>query len=151
MRTSRLWRLAAACRPSLHITLVTLTLLGHAVSTAAANREASGTVVDQFGQALPRAYVRLLDQRGSEITATFADQAGRFRLNASSTDCRIEASLTGFATASVPCGAQPARIVPALAPVRATVLVSAPRSKPPPDPAGASETTFTAHALAHSQ
>src|SRR2546422_4298099 len=127
MRTSRLWRLAAACRPSVHITLVTLTLLGHAVSTAAANREASGTVVDQFGQALPRAYVRLLDQRGSEITATFADQTGRFRLNASSTDCRIEASLTGFAAATVPCGAAPARLVLALAPAPGSGGVSATR------------------------
>ncbi|OLC84900.1 MAG: hypothetical protein AUH72_00575 [Acidobacteria bacterium 13_1_40CM_4_65_8] len=151
MRTSRLWRLAAACRPSLHITLVTLTLLGHAVSTAAADREASGTVVDQFGQALPRAYVRLLDQRGSEITATFADQTGRFRLNASSTDCRIEASLTGFATASVPCGAQPARIVLAVAPVRETVVVSATRTEAPADQVGASVTTFTADDLAHRQ
>src|SRR2546422_10421553 len=144
MRTSRLWRLAAACRPSLHITLVTLTLLGHAVSTAAADREASGTVVDQFGQALPRAYVRLLDQRGSEITATFADQTGRFRLNASSTDCRIEASLTGFAAAGAPRRAQPARIVLAVAPLRGTRVVSARRTQAPAHPAAPRGTSFSA-------
>ena len=123
-------------------------------STAAADREAAGTVVDQSGQALPRAYVRLLDQRGSDIAATFADEAGRFRLKASSTDCRIEASLTGFETASVPCGAQtavPIRIVLAVAPVRETIIVSATRTEAPADQVGASVTTFTADDLAHRQ
>src|SRR5262245_13043947 len=70
----------------------------------------SGIVVDQSGQALPRAYVRALDPASREIAAAFADEAGRFRLTLASADCRISASLTGFQTATAPCSSQPLRL-----------------------------------------
>jgi vitamin B12 transporter len=108
----------------------------------AADREVTGTVVDQSGQALPRAYVRLLDE--SDHAATFADEGGRFRVRTTTDDCRIEASLTGFQTAVAACGASPVRLVLALAPVHETVVVSATRTEAPADQVGASVTTFTA-------
>jgi outer membrane cobalamin receptor len=126
-----------------------LVLFGRAAPIAAADREVAGTVVDQSGQPLPRAYVRLLDQGGAELTATFADETGRFRLGAPNTDCKIEASLTGFEPASVGCATEPARIVLTVAPVRETVVVSATRTAAPAGQVGASVTTFTADDLLH--
>ncbi len=149
MRTSRLWRLAAACRRLVHHSVIALSLLGSVQPAYSADREAAGTVVDQSGQAVPRAYVRLLDRHGSELAATFADENGRFRVSASSTDCRIEASLTGFETSSVACATEPARIVLAVAPVRETVVVSATRTAAPAGQVGASVTTFTTDDLVH--
>src|SRR5262245_47218270 len=149
MHTSRLRRLAAASRLVLHSLVVALTLLSAVVSAGAADRDIAGIVVDQSGQPLPRAYVRVLEPGGTEIAATFADQTGRFRLNASTTDCRVEASLTGFETASVLCATEPARIVLPVAPVRETVVVSATRTEAPAGQVGVSVTTFTAEDITH--
>src|SRR5262245_3814371 len=149
MHTSRLRRLAAASRLVLHSLVVALTLLSAVVSAGAADRDIAGIVVDQSGQPLPRAYVRVLEPGGTEIAATFADQTGRFRLNASTTDCTIEASLTGFETASAACATEPARVVLGVAPVRETVVVSATRTAAPASQVGVSVTTFTADDLLH--
>src|SRR5262245_13282728 len=122
MHSSRLWRLAAACR---RFPVIVRVAAGRVARTTPAPDapDFAGTVVDQSGQALPRACVRLLDPGGSELAATFADETGRFRLSASSGGCRIEASLTGFETATVPCATEPARVVLGVAPVRETVVV----------------------------
>src|SRR5437773_1316064 len=155
MRTSsRLWRPVAARHPSLLMAFITLAVVGGALTAAAADRAVSGTVVDQSGQPLPRAYVRLLDARGAEIAAAFADETGRFGFNTRTDDCRIEASTTGFESAAVPCGAptsRAVRIVLGVAPVHETVIVSATRTEAPADQVGASVTTFTADDLAHRQ
>ena len=135
--------------------LSVIILIGRAVwlssrAASAADRELTGVVVDQSGQALPRAYVRLLD--GSpQSAATFADEAGRFRLRTGDGDCRIEASLTGFETAAVACGPTPVRIVLTVAPVHETIVVSATRTEAPADQVGASVTTFTAADLQRRQ
>ena len=56
MRTSRLWRLAMACRPSYVLTLVLVAAIPLFGRTP---RPLAGVVVDQPVEPLPRAYVRV--------------------------------------------------------------------------------------------
>jgi outer membrane receptor protein involved in Fe transport len=107
----------------------------------------AGVVVDQFGQPLPRAHVRAVDAASREQGSAFTDQAGRFRLNIPARDCRVTASSTGFEPATLPCNAQPLRIVLGVAPVRETVVVTATRTETPAGQSGASVTAFTAEDL----
>jgi len=116
----------------------------------------SGIVVDQSGQPVPRATVRVLDPAGAETSHTFADEAGRFRLT-SSGDCRVAASLTGFQPVTVPC-APPStastaalRLVLNVAPIQETVVVTATRTEAPAGQVGASVTAFTAEDLERRQ
>ena len=68
---------------------------GAATSASAAERVLAGTVVDQSGHAVPRAYVRVLDASGTEQRGVFADEAGRFALAATDAgDCRVPLSDT---------------------------------------------------------
>src|SRR5713101_3165958 len=97
MRFPRPWRLADACR------LVPTTLFFFGASASFASADVSGTVVDQSGRAVPRAYVRTLDNSGVESAGVFADEVGRFELETNVTSCRVEATLTGFEPASIPC------------------------------------------------
>ena len=77
---------------------------GAASSVSGADRRLAGTVVDQSGRAVPRAYVRVLDASGGGERGAFADEAGRFELTATdAAECRVEATLTGFQPAIVPC------------------------------------------------
>ena len=77
---------------------------GAASSVAGADRRLAGTVVDQSGRAVPRAYVGVLDASGGGERGAFADEAGRFELTATdAAECRVEATLTGFQPAIVPC------------------------------------------------
>src|SRR5438128_1449519 len=76
----------------------------------------TGTVVDQNGQPLPRAEVRVLDRTGAETSHVFADEMGRFRVATSSDDCRVAAALTGFQPASIPCAPSPLRLTLNVAP-----------------------------------
>jgi vitamin B12 transporter len=152
MHSSRLRRLAAACRHALGFFLVAVLTVVLAAPASAADHEVGGTVVDQSGQPLPRAYVRALDRSGHEIAGAFADEIGRFRLTSSVDDCRIDASLTGFETATAACaGAQPLRLVLAVAPIHETVVVTATRTEAPAELVGASVTAFTADDLARRQ
>ena len=153
MRTSRLWRPVVVRPTSLLIALLALVVGSSGLTAAAADRAISGAVVDQSGQPLPRAYVRLLDARGAEIAAAFADETGRFGFNRLSDDCRIEASMTGFEPAAVACAqtGRAVRIVLGVAPVHEIVIVSATRTEAPADQVGASVTTFTADDLSHRQ
>jgi vitamin B12 transporter len=145
----RLWRLAEARR------LVATTLLFFGVSAPFASADVSGTVVDQSGHAVPRAYVRTLDNSGVESAGVFADEIGRFELKTSVTNCRVEASLTGFEPASIPCEAtavgQPVLIVLKVAPIRETTIVTATRTEVPTGQIGASATVFTAEDLERRQ
>jgi outer membrane receptor protein involved in Fe transport len=149
MFISRLQRLAAACR----LVATTLVLVGVSARPAAA--DVSGTVLDQSGRAVPRAHVRLLDSSGVESASVFADEAGRFELKTTVTNCRVEASLTGFEPASVPCASAATgpslRLVLNVAPVRETTIVTATRTEAPTSQAGASATVFTAEDLERRQ
>jgi vitamin B12 transporter len=149
MRISCLGRLAEACR------LVATILALSSLSVRIASADVSGTVVDQSGRAVPRAYVRVLDSSGVESTGMFADEAGRFDLKTSDTGCRVEASLTGFEPASIPCVSgtttQSARLVLRVAPIHETTIVTATRTEAPTSQVGASATVFTAEDLERRQ
>ena len=147
----RLRRLAEAGR------LVATTLVLFGVSARPATADVSGIVVDQSGRAVPRAYVRILDSSGVESAAVFADEVGRFELKTNVTNCRVEARLTGFEPARVPCtsaGTAPTsslRLVLNVAPVQETTIVTATRTEAPTSQAGASATVFTAEDLERRQ
>jgi len=154
MRTSRLRRSAAAVRRSCTIILVALMTLAVPAARLSAARVVSGTIVDQSGQPLPRAYVRVLDRATREIARGFADESGRFHFSATDDECRIEASLTGFQPSTIACpsaGARALRLVLAVAPIHETVVVTATRTEAPAGQVGASVTVFTADDLARRQ
>ena len=118
-------------------------------SAARSADRAAGVVVDQAGQLLPRAFVRVVDGSGRETASAFSDERGAFDLPAPASGCRVEGSLIGFATASVPCDSAGAvRVVLAVAPVQENVVVSATRTEALADQVGASVTTFTAEDIA---
>src|SRR2546428_5238452 len=141
MRFSRPWRPAEARR------LVAITVLFFGVSAPFASADVSGTVVDQSGRAVPRVRVRIVDNSGVESAAMFADEVGRFELKTTVTNCRVEASLTGFEPASVPCesaaAGQSLRLVLKVAPIQETTIVTATRTEAPTSQVGASATVFT--------
>ena len=123
---------------------VLIALLASSVDVWAGDRELAGIVVDSSGRAVPRAFVRAFDGAAHQIAATFADEAGRFRLPIETQDCRVQASLTGFTSADADCGAQPLRITLGVAPIQETVVVTATRTEAPSGQVGASITAFTA-------
>ena len=67
----------------------------------------------------------------------------------------MEASLTGFEPASIPCASagteQPVRLVLKVAPIRETTIVTATRTEAPTSQVGASATVFTAEDLERRQ
>ena len=140
MDSSRLWRLAAACRPVVQ----SLVLISSCAAQVCAADAITGIIVDQAGQPLPRALVRTLDTSGKETASTFADDAGRFRLTPPSMSCRIGVSMSGFSRAETPCASTPLRVVLQVAPIAETVVVTATRTEAPADQTGASVTVFTA-------
>jgi len=128
-----------------HVRIFSVLVTSLLVSGAAfgAEREVAGTVVDQSGRAVPRAYVSAVDASAKEIAATFSDESGRFHLVVDGEGCRIRASLTGFEPADAPCDAQ-VRLTLGVAPVREDVIVTATRTEAPASQVGASATAFTA-------
>lgn len=126
------------------------------LSAADSRAVVGGTVVDQDGRPLPRARVRVLHAldaaAASAVSGTdgFSDDRGRFSLTAVA-GCRVEASLTGFRTASVPCGAGEVRVELAVAPIQETVIVTATRTDAPAGQVGVSSTTFTADDIVRRQ
>lgn len=147
MHSSRLWRLAAACRPVFQ-SVVLITSVAARVSAADA---ITGIVVDPAGQPLPRAFVRTLDPSGKEAASTFADETGHFRLTPASSACRVEVSMSGFSRAETACASTPLRVVLQVAPIAETVIVTATRTEAPADQTGASVTVFTAADLERRQ
>jgi vitamin B12 transporter len=120
-------------------------------TTASAADLLTGTVVDQNGQPLPRAEVRVLDRAGAATSHTFADEGGRFRITTTTPDCRVAASLTGFQPATAACATTAVRLVLNVAPIAETVVVTATRTEAPASQVGASVTTFTADDLERRQ
>jgi outer membrane cobalamin receptor len=129
--------------PSLLILLLSLASAG---GGSQADR-ITGSVVDQEGGALPRAYVRLLAADGSELAETFTDTRGEFTLERGTCDgCRIEASMPGFATTRVEART-PARIALPVGPLREAVIVSATGGEAPVSQVGSAVTVFDANAI----
>ena len=107
----------------------------------------TGVVVDQSGRPLPRAEVRLISPASTQGGSTFTDIDGSFRLTpvAAATDCRVEASLSGFRAASSECRTDaPVRLTLAVAPVQETVVVSATRTDAPSGQLASGVTVFDA-------
>ena len=86
MRIPRLRRLAQACR------LVAPTLVAFVFSVVPASADVAGTVVDQSGRPVPRAYVRIVAGSPSGSAAAFADELGRFAIKTSIASCRVDQS-----------------------------------------------------------
>jgi iron complex outermembrane receptor protein/vitamin B12 transporter len=110
----------------------------------------SGVIADSSGGRLARATVRLIDDAGAVRATTRSDEAGRFTLHIDACDrCVVEASLTGFLTASTPVTAPDARnLVLQPAPVSDSIVVTATREAAPTAQVGASVTVFTAADIA---
>jgi outer membrane receptor protein involved in Fe transport len=119
--------------------------LGLLLSISAAGGPAtmSGVVLDSAGHALPRAEVRVV-ANGSAISSTFTDPDGRFSVPATTAEpCRIEATLAGFASASMPCAVdEPVRLTLAIAPLAEHIVVSATRTEAPAGQLAAAVTVF---------
>lgn len=101
----------------------------------------SGRVADATGRPLPRALVRVLDSSGNAIAEARTRPDGTFTIETTATSCRVEASLTGFATATLPCEGS-AEFKLALAPLHEAVLVTATRSETPASQLAASVSVF---------
>ena len=133
-------RLGAPIRPQ---RVSALLLLGSlCAATPALAGDITGQVIDATGRPLPRAYVQVIaDLRGAGV---FTDETGRFVLNGDvAIGCRLEASLAGFETTTVPCGSETQITLP-VAPVHENVIVSATLTETPTSQAGASATVYTA-------
>ena len=146
MRLFRSRRPGAACPRVLVFLLFVFT----AVPATAQNRTASGTVVDQDGRPVPRAFVRVADP-GRHGAGVFADDRGRFELTVPSAACRIVASLAGFEPAEASCAAEPLRLELRVGPIRESVMVTATRTEAPASQVGVSATVFTSDDLERRQ
>jgi len=148
MPVLRLQRPRSFGRIASFLVLVPFLLTSRSTALFAADRLA-GVVVDQSGQPLPRVYVRTVDANGREGGNTFSDERGRFDIAPASGDrCHVEASLMGFAPASIDCAAAPLKLVLRVAPVEETVVVTATRTEAPADQVGASVTAYTEEDIA---
>jgi len=123
---------------------------------AQAAPRASGSIVDQSGAAVVRAFVRLLDANGRERSATITDDRGQFTLDVTNCGgCRVEASLAGFRTATLTVTAAQAAdakfqpsITLTVAPIADAVVVTPTRDAAPAGQTGASVSVFTAEDIA---
>jgi vitamin B12 transporter len=122
-----------------------------ATSTSASAQPLTGRVVDPSGAPVPRAYVRAVDANGKTTAGGFSEADGRFRLDSTVPDCRLEIRLAGFETAIAPCGPGPIDVKLTLAPVREAIAVSGTRSEVPVSQLGASVTVFDASDLERRQ
>jgi vitamin B12 transporter len=120
-------------------------------ATSTSAQPLTGRVVDPSGIPVSRAYVRVLDASGKTMAGGFSEADGRFHLESSAPNCRVEIFLSGFETAIVPCGAGPIEVKLTLAPVREAIAVSATRSEAPVSQLGASVTVFDAADLERRQ
>ena len=133
---------------SLFIPFLVVCCLFIRVATAAAQQELSGTVVDENGSALPRVFVKLVDQRGAEVETAFTDSRGVFRFAGPCNACTVTVSLAGFkATRAGISIDTPATITLTVAPVQESVIVSATRTDAPTSQVGAAVTVFSAEEI----
>ena len=145
MRLFRSRRLRAACP------ILVLVCLAFAPRATAQARNAAGTVVDTDGRPVPRALIRVVDS-GHEAVSVFADERGHFEIPVASTSgCRVVASLSGFEPAEAPCTSESLRLELKVGPIRESILVTATRTEAPASQVGASATVFTAEDLERRQ
>ena len=131
-------------KPSLPVLLSLLFLVSPSQAFA---QSLTVRITDPTGAPVSRAYVKVVDARGLTTTGGFSDSNGEFRLASPATGCSVEVSLTGFATATRPCSAQPIDVALVLAPVKETVVVSGTRGEAPVGQLGSSVTVFDADDL----
>lgn len=114
-----------------------------ASSILALGAPVSGRVLDPSGRPVPRAIVRALDASGRTISQALTTLDGTFRIDVPSGECRLEASLTGFAAAAAACGPD-VQLTLGVAPLSESIVVSATRSEAPSSQIAASVTVFSA-------
>jgi polyisoprenoid-binding protein YceI len=68
-------------------------------ATSSSAQPLTGRVVDPSGDPVPRAYVRVLDAGGKTTAGSFTEADGRFRLESTTPNCRVEVLLAGFESA----------------------------------------------------
>jgi vitamin B12 transporter len=104
--------------------------------------DVSGVVTDQSGRPVPRAIVQVVAADGTPAASTFTDADGAFRVANAPDGCRVQASLTGFVTATGACAASAMTLTLSVAPVAEHVVVSATRTEAPSGQVGAAVTVF---------
>jgi outer membrane cobalamin receptor len=104
--------------------------------------DVTGVVTDQSGRPVPRAIVQVIAADGTAGAPTFTDADGAFHLANAPDGCRVQASLTGFSTATSACSESPVRLALSVAPVAEHVVVSATRTEAPAGQVGAAVTVF---------
>ena len=104
--------------------------------------EVTGRVTDQSGRPLPRAIVQVVAPDGTTAASTFTDADGAFRVANAPDGCRLQASLTGFTSATAPCSASAVTLALPVAPIAEHVVVSATRTEAPSGQVGAALTVF---------
>jgi len=104
--------------------------------------DVTGSVTDQSGRPLPRAIVQVVAADGSTAASTFTDPDGAFHIANAPDGCRLQASLTGFTTATAPCSASAVTLALSVAPLAEHVVVSATRTEAPSGQVGAALTVF---------
>ena len=97
--------------------------------------------------------MRIVTSGASESGSTFTGSDGSFRLPAvAAAGCRVEASLSGFRTASAECRTDaPVQLTLNVAPVQETVVVSATRTEVPTGQLASGVTVFDAGDIARRQ
>ena len=103
-----------------------------------------GVVVDTQDAVVVRAHVRVVDAQGQLLASGITDDRGQFRIATRGRDCQVRVSLTGFATATSPCGPAEIRVVLSPAPIGESIVVSATRDAAPTSQIGSAVTVFTA-------
>src|SRR5262249_39978368 len=96
--------------------------------------DVTGVVADQSGRPVPRAIVQVVAADGTFAASTFTDADGVFRIANAPDGCRVQASLTGFVTATRECSAGAMTLTLAVAPLAEHVVVSPTRPEAPPAP-----------------
>jgi vitamin B12 transporter len=106
--------------------------------------DVSGVVTDQSGRPVPRAIVQIVAANGAPAATTFTDADGAFRIANAPDGCRVQASLTGFITATAECSTSAMTLALSVAPVAEHVVVSATRTEAPSGQVGSAVTVFDA-------
>lgn len=102
----------------------------------------SGIVLDQSGHAVPRATVDVVAADGTTVASTLTGVDGTFHVADAPDGCRVQASLTGFLTATAACSGRALTLTMAVAPLTDHVVVSATRTDAPSGQVGAALTVF---------
>lgn len=138
------------------VLLSVFSVLSLSIPAVAFAAPVTGSIVDQSGAAVVRAFVRLVDANGREQAATITDDRGQFTIDVTGCGgCRVEASLPGFRTAALtvtPAQAADAKFQPNItlnvAPIADAVVVTPTRDAAPAAQTGASVSVFTADDIA---